>query len=118
MNAPLRVPPDDVPTLTEVVRPSELVEPLEAPLAGHVGHAGPGSVDEERLTLQILWDVGARADALLESGLRTHLPPMLAQMAEQLTEQLLPVLRAELSAGLADVVREAISREIERSRRG
>ena len=109
MNAPLRVPPDDVPTLTEVVRPSELVESLEAPVPGHAGYA---SIDEERLTLQILWDVGARADALLESGLRTHLPPML----EQLVEQLLPVLRAELSAGLADVVREAIAQEIERSR--
>lgn len=109
MNAPLRVPPDDVPTLTEVVRPSELVESLEVPVPGPAGHA---SIDEERLTLQILWDVGARADALLESGLRTHLPPML----EQLVEQLLPVLRAELSAGLADVVREAIAQEIERSR--
>ncbi|MDZ7858579.1 hypothetical protein [Sphaerotilus sp.] len=109
MNAPLRAPPDDVPTLTEVVRPSELVDSLEVPQPVHAGHA---TIDEERLTLQILWNVGARADALLESGLRTHLPPML----EQLVEQLLPVLRAELSSGLADAVREAIAQEIERSR--
>ncbi|WP_338415341.1 hypothetical protein [uncultured Sphaerotilus sp.] len=107
MTAALRAPPDDVPTLTEVVRPSELAVPPDVPVA-----IRESPIDEERLTLQILGEVQARADALLEAGLRARLPPLL----EQLVEGLLRELRAELSSGLAGVVREAVDRELARSR--
>ena len=119
MNAALRAPPDNVPTLTEVVRPSELVDSVEPqPLTPE--SSIQSAIDEERLALQILWDVGARADALLASGLRTHLKPVLEplveQLAEQLVDRLVPVLRAELSDGLADLVRHAVAQEVARSR--
>ena len=117
MNAAFRAPPDNVPTLTEVVRPADLVDPAE-PLPSE-GSIPPG-IDEERLALQILWDVGAKADALLESGLRAHLrpalEPMVAQLAEQLVDRLVPMLRSELSAGLSDLVRHAVAQEVARSR--
>ena len=107
MNATLRAPPDDVPTLTEVVRLSELAVALEVSAA-----PVESPIDEERLTSQILGDVQARADALLESALRAQLPHLL----EQLVEGLIPVLRAELSSGLSDAVRQAVTRELARSR--
>lgn len=107
MNAALRAPPDDVPTLTEVVRPSDLAVLPDVPVA-----LRESPIDEERLTLQILGEVQARADALLEAGLRAHLPPLL----EQLVEGLIRELRAELFPGLAGVVREAVERELARSR--
>jgi hypothetical protein len=107
MTVPPRAPPDDVPTLTEVVRPSDLAVSLAVPVVPI-----ESSIDEERLALQILGDVQARADALLESGLRACLPLLL----EQLVEGLIPALRAELSSGLADAVRQAVARELARSR--
>ncbi|MEY2875649.1 MAG: hypothetical protein RLZZ373_3020, partial [Pseudomonadota bacterium] len=64
MNAALRVPPDDVPTLTEVLRPSDLAataEPVNL------------SVDSERLVLQIVGDIQHRAEVLLQAGLRERL---------------------------------------------
>ena len=107
MNAALRAPPDDVPTLTEVVGPSELAVTLDASAALRAS-----SIDEERLTLQILGDVQARTDALLESRLRAQLSPLL----DQLVEGLIRELRAELSIGLADAVRQSVARELARSR--
>lgn len=107
MNAAFRAPPDDVPTLTEVVRPSELAVSLDVPTP-----PSESAIDEERLRREILGDVQARADALLETGLRVHLPPLLEQLAAGLIRE----LRIELATGLADVVREAVDRELARSR--
>jgi hypothetical protein len=113
MNASLRAPPDDVPTLTEVVRPSELVVTREASAA-----SVESSIDEERLTLQIVDDVQARVDALLEAGLRERLPAVLNQLAEGLLEGLIREFRAEFAPGLVDAVRQAVAHELSRSRSG
>jgi hypothetical protein len=105
MNAAFRAPPDDVPTLTEVVRPSELVVSLDVPTP-----PSESAIDEERLRQQILDEVEAKADALLEARLRAHLSPLL----EQLLAGLIRELRAELVSGLAEMVRDAVDRELAR----
>ncbi|MEX8495515.1 hypothetical protein [Sphaerotilus sp.] len=107
MNASLRSPPGDVPTLTEVVRPSELAVTLEVPVV-----PVEPTVDEERLALQILDDMQARADVLLEARLRERMAPLLAQLADGLVRE----VRAEFLSGLADFVRQAVAQELARSR--
>ncbi|WP_310461194.1 hypothetical protein [Sphaerotilus sp.] len=102
MNAVLRVPPDDVPTLTEVVRPSDLaaaVEPADPP------------VDAERVVLRVV----SHMQDLAEARLRERLPPLLEQLVSELLGGLVREFREDLLLGLHDTVRQAVAEELART---
>jgi hypothetical protein len=107
MNAALRVPPDDVPTLTEVLRPSDLVA---------TGPPVDLAVDAERLVLQIVGDIQDRAEVLLQAGLRERLPPLLDQLVRELLATLVRDVREEVLPALQDTVRQAVAEELARTR--
>jgi hypothetical protein len=98
MTAALRRPPDDVPTLTEVVGPSELAATTAVPVDDTGGPAVPS--DEERLTQQILGHVQQQIDQVLAG----------------LVEGLVRDLHETLALTLHDTVHEAVAQALARSR--
>lgn len=102
MTAALRLPPGEVPTLTEVVGPSELaattVVPVDEP-GGRVGSADPVPIDEERLAEQIL----------------DHVQQQIDQVLARLVEGLVRDLHETLALTLHDTVREAVAKALARS---
>lgn len=104
MTAALRLPPDDVPTLTEVVGLSELavttVVPVEAP-GGLTGHAV--LIDQDRLTEQILGHVQQQIDLLL------------AGLVEGLVRDLHETLSLTLHGTVREAVAQALARPHERA---
>lgn len=99
MKTGLRSPPVDVPTLTEVVGPSELVTPVT-----EVERVA----DESVLSEALLAELQGQVDQLLVSRLRERLTPLFEQIASSIVEELTPVLH--------DAVRQAIVQELARTR--
>lgn len=133
MSDPEPMPPQRVPTLTEVVvwpqslraaaaagatdatdaadaaaaraEPAELAEPAE-PLAV--------LPTEAQLVQRVLVDLQRQLDLMLEYRLREVLTPLLARA----TDNLIREARTELAATLRDVVARAVARELARHRVG
>jgi hypothetical protein len=99
MSGALRTPPDDVPTLTEVVRPSELV-PTDAPDA---------VLWRADVLDAVLSEVRLQLDDRLRARLRERLPALLDACLEPLLDGLVQEVRQSLSDGLQDTVRQALS---------
>lgn len=94
MTAALRLPPDNVPTLTEVVGPSELAATTVV-LVDEL-------IDAERLTGQILGHVQQQIDQVL------------AELVQGLVEGLVRDLHETLALTLHDTVREAVAQALAR----
>lgn len=120
-----RVPPRQVPTLTEVVDVARtatpaaivapeltIVEPTAPAAPPAIAAARPISVDEEAMTQRVLADLQRQIDLMLEQRLREALGPALARMADTLIRD----TRNELSSTLRDVVAKAVAQEITRLR--
>ena len=134
------MPPDRVPTLTEVVPwPAEGVpaDGVAAAGAGSVAEAAlapiprsvpvlaktalaepppipPASpaITEAQLTHRILTDVQRQIDLMLEYRLREALAPVLARATDNLVRE----SRSELASTLRDVVARAVAQEMSRHR--
>jgi hypothetical protein len=99
MTAALRLPPGDVPTLTEVVGPSELAVTTAVPVEGPGGAvAQPVSIDEDYLAGQILDHVQQQIDLVLAD----------------LVDGLVRDLHQTLALALRDTVREAVAQALAR----
>jgi len=129
-NGPL--PPERLPTLTEVVElaqtqrplvrdepaatPDPAVSPVDLPLnpAGPACSAAPspGMITEEQVIHRVLTDLQLQIDLMLESRLREVLAPLL----ERATERLVRDARIELASTLHDAVANAVTKELERHR--
>lgn len=123
MSSPL--PPDRVPTLTEVVAwpgaPLPAAEPPEAqePSAAAPPTAEPAapsdaplSITEEQLTQRILNDLQRQMDLMLDYRLREILTPLLTRAADSVVRE----ARSELASTLRDVVARAVAQELTRHR--
>ncbi|HEY9238585.1 MAG TPA: hypothetical protein VIP10_07095 [Burkholderiaceae bacterium] len=118
MNSPL--PPERVPTLTEVVAwPDEPVPvgtaapppaPGDASMSPPVAEAG--SLSEEQLTQRILNDLQRQMDLMLDYRLREILTPLLTRAADSIVRE----ARSELASTLRDVVTRAVAQELTRHR--
>ncbi len=124
MSAGPSVPPDRVPTLTEVVA---WPEPAAAPTAaasgdaparpsaepgGGAAAAAPASLNEEQLTQRVLIDLQRQMDLMLDYRLREVLTPLLARAADGIVRE----ARSELASTLRDVVERAVAQELARHR--
>ncbi len=133
MNGGSGMPPDRVPTLTEVVAwPAEavpgevLAQPGEAaaePAMVAVPEPAPAvdptparaalpAITEAQLTQHILTDVQRQIDLMLEYRLREALAPVLARATDNLVRE----SRSELASTLRDVVARAVAQEMSRHR--
>ena len=116
------VPPDRVPTLTEVVAwPEPGAAPAAAPASGDapaavepgVGAAsGLSPLNEEQLTQRVLIDLQRQMDLMLDYRLREVLTPLLARAADGIVRE----ARGELASTLRDVVERAVALELARHR--
>jgi hypothetical protein len=116
------VPPDRVPTLTEVVA---WPEPGGAPAAALASGDAPAAVEpgvgaasalspltEEQLTQRVLIDLQRQMDLMLDYRLREVLTPLLARAADGIVRE----ARSELASTLRDVVERAVALELARHR--
>lgn len=120
MSSPL--PPDRVPTLTEVVAwpestalpaPNTGFEPEAAAAAGAAPPRSDAStVNEEQLTQRILTDLHRQMDLMLDYRLREILTPLLTRAADSIVRE----ARSELASTLRDVVARAVAQELARHR--
>ncbi len=120
------VPPERVPTLTEVldqpthdVLPGTTLEP-----AGPQGSAQPvvpqepadsaaaPNADEAEIAREVVAELQAHIDRVLEARLRAALGPILLQA----TEQVLVQTRRELASTLHDGMARAVARQVSRHR--
>lgn len=122
------VPPERLPTLTEVIEgaapgdtaaaaPGVGLPADEAGAgAGLVAAPGPSAagppLNEARIVSQVMLDLQRRIDLMLEYRLREALAPALARAADQLIQE----ARAELAETLRDVVARAVAQEVARHR--
>ena len=136
------MPPDRVPTLTEVVPwPAEGVPadgvavaaagagslaeaalapiPTSVPVLAKTALAEPPpippaspAITEAQLTHRILTDVQRQIDLMLEYRLREALAPVLARATDNLVRE----SRSELASTLRDVVARAVAQEMSRHR--
>ncbi|MES2990823.1 MAG: hypothetical protein V4844_05340 [Pseudomonadota bacterium] len=126
------LPPDRVPTLTEVVAwpgsspaggatsaagPTvELAEPVEPGASPAPDVAAPAadaaSITEEQLTQRILNDLQRQMDLMLDYRLREILTPLLTRAADTVVRE----ARSELASTLRDVVARAVAQELTRHR--
>jgi hypothetical protein len=116
---------DRLPTLTEVVElqseddegpPTLAFDPDERELL-YLARSTPAPPPPEttlapatELTAEVLFELNQRIDSLFEARLREALAPALARAAEGLIRE----ARQELSAVLEAMVRDAVTRAIER----
>ncbi|HWI09691.1 MAG TPA: hypothetical protein VNU48_00010 [Burkholderiaceae bacterium] len=123
MSAGPSVPPDRVPTLTEVVAWPEPAPPTAEPggdaPARALAEAGSGaaptaspSFNEEQLTQRVLIDLQRQMDLMLDYRLREVLTPLLARAADGIVRE----ARSELASTLRDVVERAVAQELARHR--
>jgi len=126
------MPPDRVPTLTEMVAwPAEamtadvvsgpagtVAEPVLVSVAEPVAaapspvHPVLPAITEAQLTQHILTDVQRQIDLMLEYRLREALAPVLARATDNLVRE----SRSELASTLRDVVARAVAQEMSRHR--
>ena len=122
MSAHEPVPPQHVPTLTEVVEwpqpvppPAAAASPLglpsPSPSSGQLAETVPG---ESQLVQRVLADLQRQTDLMLDYRLREVLTPLLARA----TDNLIREARAELAVTLRDMVARAVALEMARHRGG
>jgi hypothetical protein len=123
VNGPRSLPPQRVPTLTEVVEPLYRAPPAEAvaapqeppdpidPLPESEPVAQPG-IDEAELIERVLGDLQRQVELMLEYRLREVLTPALVRA----TDALIRDARVELASTLRDVVARAVAVELSRHR--
>ncbi len=134
MNGPRSMPPQRVPTLTEVVEPvyrpppvEHLAEPMSeppfvAPLDAVPDDESSGAavrsvdevhgIDENQLIERVLSDLQRQVELMFEYRLREVLTPALTRA----TEALMRDARVELASTLRDVVARAVAQELSRHR--
>jgi hypothetical protein len=123
MNGPRPMPPQRVPTLTEVVEPmyrAPAAEPVAAPqeLPENVEGSptsepsAPPGIDEAELIERVLGDLQRQVELMLEYRLREVLTPALVRA----TDALIRDARVELASTLRDVVARAVAVELSRHR--
>lgn len=111
------IPPQRVPTLTEVVewRGSPAHTPTPAPPGGDgtpVATVAAPSITDEALVQSVLTNVQRQLDLMLEYRLREALAPLLARATDQLARE----ARNELASTLRDIVERAVAQELARHR--
>ena len=122
MSAHEPVPPQHVPTLTEVVEwppPAAAASPLglpspsqsPSPASGQLAETVPG---ESQLVQRVLADLQRQTDLMLDYRLREVLTPLLARA----TDNLIREARGELAVTLRDMVARAVALEMARHRGG
>lgn len=108
--------PNEVPTLTEVVRPVrpaiEVAPPAGLPLPAVPVEEPLPAETEERIATDVLHDVQRQVDRMLEFRLRESLAPVLGRLADQLVHE----VREEVLSTLRDVIRRAVAQELSRRR--
>ena len=123
MSAGPSVPPDRVPTLTEVVvwpdpvSPTTPPDPGDAPVSVDTGGEASAAaasmpLNEEHLTQRVLIDLQRQMDLMLDYRLREVLTPLLARAADGIVRE----ARSELESTLRDVVARAVAQELARHR--
>ena len=128
MSAHEPMPPQHVPTLTEVVEwpqpvpppaaaasplglPSPSQSPSPSPSSGQLAETVPG---ESQLVQRVLADLQRQTDLMLDYRLREVLTPLLARA----TDNLIREARGELAVTLRDMVARAVALEMARHRGG
>jgi hypothetical protein len=113
------IPPDRVPTLTEVVAWPEsppYASPPEAPPveADVMTDAVPvaSHLSEAQLVQRVLGEVQRQVDLMLDYRLREVLTPLLTRNADAMVRE----ARAELATTLRDIVARAVAQELARHR--
>jgi hypothetical protein len=120
------LPPERVPTLTEVVAwpqgpaphhrdaqiplPAVEARPAEADMLG--APAAPLRVADEAMIQDVLVEVQRQVELMLDYRLREALTPLLNRAADNLVRE----ARTELASTLRDVVARAVARELARHR--
>lgn len=126
MNAESTLPPQRVPTLTEVVAwpqapapphgeaqlalPAVEARPAEADMLGAA--APPLRVGDEAMIQGVLVEVQRQVELMLDYRLREALTPLLNRAADNLVRE----ARVELASTLRDVVARAVAQELARHR--
>ena len=117
------LPPQHVPTLTEVIdwpqaqqpaapdAPAALPRSSSDPLAALPNEALP---NEAQLVQRVLADLQRQTDLMLDYRMREVLTPLLARA----TDNLIREARGELASALRDVVTRAVAQEMARHRGG
>ena len=113
------IPPDRVPTLTEVVSwpeasppvPAVDAPPVEADLATDTTPAA-STLSEAQLVQRVLVEVQRQVDLMLDYRLREVLTPLLTRSADAMVRE----ARTELASTLRDVVARAVAQELARHR--
>ena len=126
MSGTAPMPPDRVPTLTEVVAWPQAPTPargeaqlslpaVEAPPAEADLMAAPSTpwrVADEQMIQGVLVEVQRQVDLMLDYRLREALTPLLVRAADGIVRE----ARAELASTLRDVVSRAVAQELARHR--
>ena len=119
----MRLPPVEVPTLTEVVGFDGTRTTVEAAQPELVSDGAelasdlvltlrnPG-ISEEQITQRVLSDLQRHVDLMVEYRLRESLSPLLTRLADNMVRE----VREELSSTLRDVVRRAVTQELARQK--
>jgi hypothetical protein len=119
----MRLPPVEVPTLTEVVGFDGPMATAEAAQAEPVSDGAvfasepaltlrdPG-ISEEQISQRVLVDLQRHVDLMFEYRLRETLSPLLTRLADNMVRE----VREELSSTLRDVVRRAVTQELARQK--
>ena len=114
------LPPDRVPTLTEVVAwpmaaapQAPAPAPLPDPMTPAEIDAAPAlALDADQLTQRVLTDLHRQIDLMLDYRLREVLTPLLTRAADSIVRE----ARVELASTLRDVVARAVAQELARHR--
>jgi hypothetical protein len=126
MNGQRPLPPQRVPTLTEVVEPLYRAPPAPPEVASDTSmppqdqtdstEAGraepPQGIDEAQLVERVLGELQRQVELMLEYRLREVLTPALVRA----TDALIRDARVELASTLRDVVARAVALELSRHR--
>ena len=127
MSEPEPVPPQHVPTLTEVVEWPQPVQPVAAaapalspltsaattsPTSSSSSHRAEAAPSEAQLVQRVLADLQRQTDLMLDYRLREVLTPLLARA----TDNLIREARGELATTLRDMVARAVAQEMARHR--
>ena len=119
MSDPESGPPQNVPTLTEVVvwpraLPSGVVLTPSAPPCAPSDSSEPVASlpSDDELVQRVLADLQRQVDLMLEYRLREVLAPLLARA----TDNLIREARGELTSALREMVARAVAQEMSRHR--